>query len=280
LYAAGNAANNNGNDTGDHIYSTTLELTPAASGNKPAVSSDNGIVSGASFKPGISGGSYVTINGTNLASSTRLWTDADFVNGNLPTSLDNVSVTINNKPAYVEYISPTQINVIAPDDASTGNVEVKVTNNGQTSAASLATLQSFAPAFFAFDGKYLAATHSDGSLAGKAGLFASAPGATTPVKPGETVILYGTGFGSTNPVVPSGQRTSTLAPVTHDVQITIGGQPATVAFAGLIPPYAELYQFNVVVPASLGSGDQQVVASVGGQTSTAGDACCFLTVQP
>jgi uncharacterized protein (TIGR03437 family) len=36
-------------------------------------------------------------------------------------------------------------------------------------------------------------------------------------------------------------------------QITIGGVPATVAFAGIVE--AGLYQFNVVIP-NAGSGDQ------------------------
>src|SRR4051794_1592711 len=70
LYAAGNAANGSNTESGDHIYTTSVELTPAATGNKPAISS-SGVVNGASFQPTIAGGTYVTITGQNLASSTR-----------------------------------------------------------------------------------------------------------------------------------------------------------------------------------------------------------------
>ena len=188
-------------------------------------------------------------------------------------------MTINNQPAYVEYVSPTQINVIAPGDAAAGNVEVKVTSNNQTSDAMVATMQSFAPALFSFDGKYLAATHADNSFLGKNGLFSANPALTAPAKPGETIVLYGTGFGPTNPSVPAGQRTTVLAPTTNPVNVTIGGQPAAVSFSGLVPPYASLYQLNVVVPASVPDGDQRVVATVSGQASASTDACCFVTVQ-
>ena len=279
LYAAGNAANGNTQDTGDRIYTTKLEVAPAATADKPAISSSQGVVNGASFQPNVAPGAYVTIRGTNLAPTTRLWSGSDFVNGSLPTSLDGVSVTINNQPAYVEYISPTQLNVIAPPDTASGPVEVKVTSNGVTSDASVIDLQPLAPAFFLFDGKSLAATHASGALAGKQGLFPSAPDATTPVRPGETVILYGTGFGPTTPEVAAERPTENLAPLAAPVTITIGGQPAAVSFAGLVPPFAHLYQFNVVVPASVPSGDQPVVASIGGVTSPATSDCCVLTVQ-
>ena len=278
LYAAGNAANGNTGESGDRIYTTKLTLSPAAGGVKPTISSTDGVVNGASFQASIAQGAYVTIKGTNLAPSTRLWAAADLPGGKLPTSLDGVSVTINNKPAYVEYISPTQINVIAPADSSTGQVEVKVTSGGQTSDAVTTTLQPYAPAFFTYDGKYLAATHSDNALLGKNGLFSSAPSVTTPAKPGETIILYGTGFGATNPAIRDGQQTDRIAPLATSAQITVGGQTATVAFAGLVPPFANLYQFNVTVPSGLADGDQAVVAEIGGVASMTTGGCCFITV--
>lgn len=279
FYAAGNAANGNNADSGDRIYTTTLTLSPAAAAAKPAISSDRGVVSGASFQAGIAPRSWVTIIGTNLSTASRAWASSDFVNGALPSSLEGVSVTINGKSAYVQYVSPTQINVVAPADIGTGPVEVKVTSNGQTSDAAIASVQTFAPAFFAFDGKYLAATHADNTLLGKQGLFPSAPNATTPARPGEVIVLYGTGFGATDPVITPGQFTDRVAPIAGRVNITIGGIAATVSFAGLVPPFAELYQFNVQVPSTVPAGDQPVVAEIGGVSSLSGASCCFITVQ-
>ena len=98
IYVAGNAANASGNEQGDHIYTATYTLTPAAAGTAPSIDA-GGVVSGASFQPGIVPGSWLTIKGSNLSPVTDTWEKA-IVNGNLPTSLDGVSVSVGGKPAY------------------------------------------------------------------------------------------------------------------------------------------------------------------------------------
>jgi uncharacterized protein (TIGR03437 family) len=89
-------------------------------------------------------GSWLEIKGANLAdaSDPRLnnashsgqWASTDFTGNNAPTTLDGVSVSINGKPAYVWYVSPTQINVQAPEDCAAGNVAITVTNCKATSS--------------------------------------------------------------------------------------------------------------------------------------------------
>ena len=130
-----------------------------------------GVVNGASFKPVLANGSWIAIQGTNFTSAAncdaganprpgcRIWMDADFVNGT-PTSLDNVSVSIGGKPAFVYFISPTQINVQAPD-VGPGQVQVTVTNPNGTSSNFAVTIDQFAPAFFLYANKYAIATHLD-----------------------------------------------------------------------------------------------------------------------
>src|SRR5436189_6150798 len=103
------------------------------------------LVNGASFQAGICAGSWVTIQGTKLANSSRTWRTSEIVNGKLPTQLDGVSVQINGKPAYVEYISPTQINVQEPSDTALGPVNVQVTNNSVTGDPVTAQLQAASP---------------------------------------------------------------------------------------------------------------------------------------
>lgn len=277
MYVAANAANNSDGNRGDSIYTTSVTLTPAGAsgGAKPAIS-EAGVVNGASFRAGISAGSWITITGSNLASTTRIWGASDFVQGKLPTSLDNTRVTVNGKAAAVYYISPTQINAQAPDDTATGNVNVVVATPGGESTPVAAALQRFAPAFFMFDPsnrRYLAATLSGGQLVGPAALF-GANATTRPARPGEIVILYGTGFGPTTPAVPAGEVFSGAAPLSTAPTIRIGGVAADVAFAGLSA--AGLYQFNVTVPATLADGDHAVVATIGGVESQAGT---FLAVQ-
>ena len=90
----------------------------------------------------------------------------------LPMSLDGTSVKVNGRDAFVEFISANQINAIAPLDSAVGAVGVQVTLNGQASNTVVGNLQPAAPAFFTFDGKYLAATHADGQFSW-AGRFCS-----------------------------------------------------------------------------------------------------------
>jgi uncharacterized protein (TIGR03437 family) len=260
-------------------YTSTVEISAAGATGSPAsvaitlvvqgtqpAGSIASVASAGSFQPGFASATWLSIFGTNLSGRTYTWQAGDFVNGTLPTSLDGVSVTINGLPAYVEYISPTQINVLAPDDATMGAVQVEVTTAQQMSNSVPAQKQQFAPAFFTIGGgAYVAAVHANYTLVGKTGLL---PGvATQPAAPGETVVLYGTGFGPSNPPLPSGQLVTTPSVLANSVQIAIGGVTAPVVYAGLVE--AGLYQFNATVPASLPSGDALVVATIGGvQTQT------------
>jgi uncharacterized protein (TIGR03437 family) len=266
VYIAANAANgNNQDDTGDHIYTAVYTLDAATASNAPVIS-DNGVVNGASFAQAIAAGSWVTIQGQNLSSTSRTWTSADFTNGT-PTSLDGVSVSIGSKAAFVYYISPTQINVQAPDVAP-GQVAVTVTNSSGTSNTLTVTVSDYAPGFFQ-SGQYAIATHLDGTLVAPTGQI----GNSTPAARGETVILWGTGFGAVSPSVPSGQTasqalgSSTIAYVSSPPTITIGGVTATVTGAALNSSALGLYQIAITVPNGASSGDQVLVANSAGKTS-------------
>lgn len=255
LYAAGNAVTGALVVTGTETYATSLQLSPSAGGgNSPSVTS---AVNGASFAGSVATGSWVSLFGTNLAPAgdSRTWNPAtEIVAGKLPTSLDGTSVMINNKPAVVEYISPTQVNIQPPDDTASGPVPVVVTTSGGSSTAFMATYAQFAPGLFpGAAAPYIVAQH---------GADNSYVTPTTPAKPGEVIVLWGTGFGAANPAVPSGQVFTGANPLANTVTATIGGQTVAVDFAGVVG--AGLVQINVHVPASIGDGDAPVVLSVGG----------------
>lgn len=268
IYVAANAANNNGSDSGDHIYTRTYTLTPAAS-NVPSISA-NGILNAAGFQNTIAAGSWVAIEGSNLSSTTRLWTDADFVNGALPTQLDGVKVTINGKPAFVEYVSPELVNVQAPSDTATGLVPVQVTNSNGTSQTVMANLQTVAPAIFLWNQKYAATTRPDYSLVGPPNLFSGVT--TTPAKPGDVIVFWGTGFGITTPAVAAGQNTPAdqLYNTSNPVTVLIGSLQAEVLAAVLTPGNAGLYQIAVRVPANAPAGDLPVIGQINGVQTPSG----------
>lgn len=231
----------------------------------PAIGSA-GVVNGASFASGIQAGSWVAIFGQNLASAARTLTSADLVNGALPTSLGGVSVSINNKPAYIYYVSPAQINVQAPADAGTGPVQVTVTNSAGTSAAASATLLAVAPAFFA-SGGFVAAVRSDATIINGTGAAISGYSTAAAARPGDVLQLYGTGFGPTSPAVTPGAVFSGSAPTSNAVTVTVGGAPAAVSYSGIVG--AGLYQINVTVP-SLTAGTYAVIAQVAGVDTQTG----------
>jgi uncharacterized protein (TIGR03437 family) len=250
----------------DYTPSNTSVAVPEAMASPPLVTVPNGVTEGAGFQPGIVSGSWITIFGDNLAPNTREWNPAtEIVNGKFPTSLDGVSVTINNKPAYVQYVSPTQLNVQAPQDDALGPVTVVVTTASGESTPVSASMVSFLPEFFRFTGDHVAAVRLGGSYIGPPGLLTGV--ATTPAQPGQVIQLFGTGFGPTNPPVTPGEVFQGAAELANNVVILIGGIAAGVSFAGLAA--AGLYQFNITVP-NLPAGDHEVIAEIGGVRSKAG----------
>jgi protocatechuate 3,4-dioxygenase beta subunit len=229
-------------------------LTPAdpSTASKPTILAQNGVVNGAGYQAGITPGAWLTIFGDDLSKTTRTWDPAtDIIDRKLPTSLDGVSVSINGKAASVFYVSPGQLNVQAPSDIASGPVQVVVSNSDGASAPVTANIQTLLPGFFVLDGYFVAAVRPDGSYVGRDGA----------AKPGETISLFGTGFGPTSPNVNPGEVFEGAAPLTNAVQIRIGSTYADVRYAGLSS--AGLYQFNIVVP-NVPDGDHDVLGTIAG----------------
>jgi uncharacterized protein (TIGR03437 family) len=244
-----------------------------------------GVVSGASFQSGCAPNSWVTIVGSDLAPRTDPL-GAAVVNGKLPTTLDGVSVSMGGQAAFIAYISPSQINAVAP------NLEiapyyaiptpVTVNNSGGTSSPVWASCRTVQPAFFQW-GSYAVATHLDFTPAMKNG---AVQGLTTKAaQSGEIIILWGTGFGPTSPLAPVGIEvpSDTIYYTANPISVTVGGFPAKVISAALSPGYVALYQVAIEIPSSLRSGDYSVVATVSGPNptlpGTASPSSTLITVQ-
>jgi uncharacterized protein (TIGR03118 family) len=229
----------------------------------PSISGEGAVVHAASYTATIAPGGFVTVVGTNLAPTTRMWTTTDFVNGKLPTNLNGVSATVDGKAAYIYYISPNQINLIAPADTTQGPVLVTISNNGLAGPATTATLATYAPGFFITKNNYIAALHANGTIVGPTTLF---PNNSTPTKAGETIELYATGLGPTVSVV-DGLVLTTPTNTTTTPTVTVNGVAATVTSSVLTS--AGLNQVNITVPAGTPNGDQAVVLTIGGVKSQA-----------
>jgi uncharacterized protein (TIGR03437 family) len=259
----------------DNIGSATLwlddisviESNPQA--NPPPNLLVSGVQNGASYQAGVVPGSWLALKGANLAAvASDTWANA-IVNGALPESLDGVSVSIGGQPAYIYYVSPGQINAIAPN-VSPGPATLTITTPGGTSAPVTVNVAAQAPAFFLWPGSQAVATRAaDNSYAVKAGTFAGAT--TVAAHPGDVLILWGTGFGATTPPVTQGievpsDQTYNCSPAT----VTLGSANATVYGCALSPGSAGLYQVAIQVPNSLASGDYTLKVTVNGAVSPDG----------
>lgn len=254
-YPEGLAVDTQGNvyiaDTQNNVI--RMLTPPANAGGLPVISS-GGVVTAQAFGgfPKVSPGSWIEIYGTNLASTARSWTDSDFNYLLAPTSLSGTSVTIGGQPAFVDYVSANQIDAQVPTNLTAGTQQITVNTAAGTSAPYPVTVASvepglLAPASFNIGGKqYVVATFPDGSFALPTGAI---PGATSrPAKPGDTVTLWGVGFGPVTPNIPAGQIAIGDSTLVLPFQVYFGSTQATLAYWGLAPQTVGLYQFNVVVP--------------------------------
>ncbi|HEX5230393.1 MAG TPA: kelch repeat-containing protein [Bryobacteraceae bacterium] len=199
--------------------------------------------------------SWVEIYGSNLANTTRGWTGADFNGNNAPTVLDGVEVTIGGEKAFVYYISatPGQVNAQLPSTIATGGpLALTVTNGNVTSAPFNITVHPLqpgllAPPSFLIGGKqYVVAQFPDGSYVLPVGAIAGV--ASRPAKPGETLVIYGIGFGAVTPEIDAGEIATVASKITASLDMTFAGKSGQIVYAGLAPNYVGLYQFNVEVP--------------------------------
>ena len=159
----------NGCDTGARVFASRT-FTIATQPQPAAVLTSGSLANGATYVAGgLVPGSWARVKGTGLANVTRLWTGFDFLGlgSNLPKSLSGVQVMVNNLPAAVYYISPTQVNFQVPTGI-TGNASVQVINNGAMSNTITAASAASAPGLFpnTVNGVNYPAAVPDGTLVG------------------------------------------------------------------------------------------------------------------
>jgi len=249
--------------------------------NRPALAA-GGIITASAFGGFASAapGSFIEIYGNSLSAVTRGWTDTDFRFGRAPTSLEGVSVTIGGIPGYVNYVSENQINAQVPTGVFPGNANVIVSLRGQTVTTTFRIRERapglLAPAAFKTgDKQFVACIRPDGTLINNGSIAGLA---AAPARPGETLIFFGTGFGPVTPpsISIAGQVVSGTTALTSKAEFKFGDAVADITFAGLAPALVGVYQFNVVLPATVADGDVPLAVTLDG---TALEQTLFLPVR-
>ena len=165
-------------------------------------------------------------------------------------------------------MSPSQININTPDDSVTGPVLVQVQNANGISNTGTANKTRVSPTMhtagsFNLNGKQYAIAYTPDFLTfiGQPGMIAGLNFITA--KPGDTIVFFALGCGPTNPAIQAGVMAAQNSPLSLPYEVKIGGQTATVTFAGAIAGNVGLYQFNVVVP-NVAAGTQTIELTVDG----------------
>jgi adhesin/invasin len=190
----------------------------------------------------------VTLFGTGLSEAEGIVAASSVP---LPTTLAGTSVWFGSKPAPIlaaaKVNGQEQLNVQAP--AQSGQDEPPYLSplirirRGRTLGLVFSDpypVSLSAGIFVDAEGRP-AVTHADFSLIT----------ASTPARPGETIVIFATGLGSAYPPVSDGYPApaSPLSQTSVVPQVSIGGQQVQVLFSGLTPGFVGVYQINVVVPA-------------------------------
>ncbi|MDX2029922.1 MAG: choice-of-anchor V domain-containing protein [Blastocatellia bacterium] len=263
FYAAGNAANNNDGQTGDLIYTKNVSANPAA------VLTSFASVSAASFSQTLPTAAEAILAGfgTGLSQGVVVAQTTP-----LPTQLDGTEVLVRDstnteRAAGLFFVSPGQINYLAPAGTANGPATVTVRRDGSPVSQGTITVDTAGPGLFTANanGQGVPAavlfrrrnnvdtTEPIALLNTQTNLFSPIPIDLGPSTDIVALIVFGTGF--------RGAQQSTVTG-------TIGGTAAQVLFTGAQGSLAGLDQANLLIPPSLaGRGLVDVVLTVNGKAA-------------
>lgn len=233
--------------------SSAFSLTNTALVQSPSIVA---VVPATNSKTGLAAGALLTLYGSALSD-----TASTAASNPLPVTLGVTSLEMNGAPVPLLYVDGQQINFQAPAGVIGKKISLVARRGSAASAPFVVTMEAAAPSIFLADG-----VHAAGVNAAAAGGY---------------FTIYATGLGVVSAPVLDGQRAPLTAPwsmVLSPIGATIGGEPATVDFAGLAPGFVGLSQVNLIVP-QLPAGDYPLVITVFDAGSNAASNAAVVTVK-
>jgi len=245
------------------VVSAVVPVSLAA-GTGPGGQQQAGItalVNSASYASGpVSPGSIVTLFGTNIGPAALA--SGAFTGGQLATTAGGVQVTFDGTPAPVLYARSNQVGVIVPFEvAGKTQTAVQLTVNGRPAPPIQQPVSPTSP------GIYTTAANGTGqaSVINQTG---DINGANAPAAKGSAITIYITGAGQLTPTSKTGALGDSTQSIAANVTVTIGGQQATVKYAGAAPgSVLGLYQINATVPEAAPLGSVALQVTVGGASA-------------
>jgi trimeric autotransporter adhesin len=231
---------------------------------QPPVVTAGGMVNAASFaaQAPLAPGTLISVFGSQLSLNAIGASALP-----LPMNLGGSSLVIAGTQAPLLYASDGQVNAMIPYGIQVNAGQQFVISRGNSlSVAQAITIAAASPGVFTTtrSGKgqgEIFVAHSD---------FTQVLADTAhPATAGDVLVIYCTGLGEVNPSLTAGTPAPLdhLSQTTNTVTVTIGGINAPVAFAGLTPSFAGLYQINAVVPQGVAPGTAVLIITEAGQQS-------------
>jgi uncharacterized protein (TIGR03437 family) len=243
----------------------------------PAIST-NGVVSGGLSQPPVrqvSSNSIAVVSGEFFAppGTDRAVGADDLVDGKLPTNFLGTCVAVNGIGARITGVAASRVTFQVPEGLPFGPARVVViTNCGQPgelrSDAATVEVVSASPEFY-YSGRDVTGRSFVLAVDGSSGAVIDP---SNPARPNQIIIVFGTGFGPTNPAVGSGEIPAGPAPTVETPIVTLDGEPLApdnVLYTGLTSGQPGIYQLRFAVPGNARNGNLRIGIRFGTQASPA-----------
>lgn len=233
--------------------------------------------------------SIISIFGMDFSAETILFPNLDGA-GKIDTILGGTCVEIGGERAPIFAITPTQANLQTPGTPVAGPIDVVVIRDCNTPLATrsnveMVTIEEATPGFFIFNpvassgfiaARFNATAQQPAVAVAPDALFTDQFGPSRPAKPGEIILLFGTGWGPTSPALTTGDLASEEGAEVLEIAnptVTLGGIPLAaddVFYVGVTPFTAGLFQLAIRIPEGTTPGNKQVVLTVYGKSTPLG----------
>jgi uncharacterized protein (TIGR03437 family) len=170
----------------------------------------------------------------------------------LSSTFGGVSISVAQNgvvtPAFPIFVSPAQINAVMPSTVTAGLATLRLTYQSHRSNAITVQIADSAPGIFsASSGGYGPGIIQNFQAADNQPINSLA----LPATPGQVITIWGTGLG---PVTFPDNVAPSAGNVAVAVTVTIGGQPAAIAYSGRTPCCSGIDQIVATVPKSVPLG--------------------------
>jgi len=186
-------------------------------------------------------GSLISIFGASLAAEYKVGPSSP-----LAQSIAGVTVRVGDRLLPLLFVSPEQINAQLPSDLEEGEYRLAVQREGHEQVSARFQVARNAPGLFSMvsEGKSIAlATHEDGRMISTA----------APAQKGETITLFGTGFGPYDRRPPDGFATppSPAFRISDPVEVLIGDRVIEAGWAGAAAGFVGMNVVRFRIPEDL-----------------------------